>query len=556
MTDSVVVDAVALLRSGLRCVPPTHPDVAPTVPVARTPPWLSYRPPLVATLVAAALVGAYLLAPLMGGDLSAQLARADFAGRNPLTPVDLSWFGGFQPFGYSLWTPWVMAGIGVRLTGALATVVATALATRLMQRGDARRPTWGGVVAAVTLTSNLAEGRVTFACGVVFGLAALLCIGRSRAGLVAAAFLAGAASPVAALLLGVCAVALLTHRRSADGILPTRRRAIEAGLLIIGAGVPAGVLSLVFSDPGRGLFSPNDALRAIAMSVLVAVITYRRPLIRNAAWLGALMVLVLWLLPTPVGVSAARLTLLFGIPVVVAFIRLPRLLVPLAVAVAVLVQSPITIGTLTAAGDPATRSGYYQPLQAELNRLGPLTGRIEVPELTGHWEAAHLGGTMPLARGWLRQTDIGQNNDVFYAHPPNADTYRQFLDRSATEYVAVADAPATFYGRRETALIRTGLPYLHPVWSNPHWTLYSVDQAVPIVAAPGRLVRTDDSTLVLDAPPDTTLSISLRWFDWLSLAGPAGSCIDDRDSSVDLRTGSGGQVTLSSRLVGASGHCR
>ena len=122
---------------------------------------------LVGLLTAATIGIGYLLAPLMGGDLSAQLARADFATAFPLTPVDLQWFGGFLPFGYSTWVPWVMGVIGVRLTGVLATVVATWLTARLFVRTGARRATWGAAAAAITLGSNLIEGRVTFACGIV-----------------------------------------------------------------------------------------------------------------------------------------------------------------------------------------------------------------------------------------------------------------------------------------------------------------------------------------------------------------------------------------------------
>ena len=42
------------------------------------------------------------LRPDSGTDLAAQLARASFARSAPLTPVDLSWYGGMHPFGYSV----------------------------------------------------------------------------------------------------------------------------------------------------------------------------------------------------------------------------------------------------------------------------------------------------------------------------------------------------------------------------------------------------------------------------------------------------------------------
>ena len=60
---------------------------------------------------------------------------------------------------------------------------------------------------------------------------------------------------------------------------------------------------------------------------------------------------------------------------------------------------------ITGAGKPVTRAAYFQPLADELRRLGPLSGRVEVPELTGHWDAAYLARSVPMARGWLRQTD-------------------------------------------------------------------------------------------------------------------------------------------------------
>jgi len=179
------------------------------------------RPELIATAVAAVLAIAYLLAPLMGDDLSAQLARADFAAYHSYTPIDLRWFGGTLPFGYSLWVPQVMAVIGTRLLGALAAVVATWLTTRLMRTVAAARPTAGGIAAAVCQASNLIEGRIAFAAGAACGLAALLAIvgiARLRRPAAAiAALLAAAASPVAALLLWLCAAVALTRQRDSGG---------------------------------------------------------------------------------------------------------------------------------------------------------------------------------------------------------------------------------------------------------------------------------------------------------------------------------------------------
>ena len=507
---------------------------------------------LVGVFVSLTIGVGYLLAPLMGGDLSAQLARADFATAYPLTPVALQWFGGFLPFGYSTLVPWVMGTIGVRLTGVLATVVATWLTARLFVRTAARRATWGATAAAITLGSNLIEGRVTFACGIACGLAALLTISRRGvprriwAGVLA--FLAGAASPVAALLLAVCATPLLA-----------RRRFVDAAALLVSV-VPAVILSLLFADPGHALFSANDALRAIAISVIVAAIVPVAE-IRIGAIVGAGLVLVLFLVSTPVGVSSARLTLLFAIPVITAYGAVKGRWVALVVAIAVLAQPPITLGTLRNAGSDATQASYYQPLLDQIAAAGPLTGRVEVPELIGHWEAYYVAGRIPIARGWLRQTDIGRNHDVFYGQRPNAQSYQAFLQRTATQYVAVADAPATYYARREIQLIDAGLPYLREVWRSAHWRLYAVDGATAIVSSPGILVAQDAAHITLDAPPGSLLQLRLRWWRWLTLDGEPGACIEQSDVGVALRVGNLGSSTsryvISSSLTSRSGrgHC-
>jgi hypothetical protein len=110
--------------------------------------------------------------------LSAQIARADFARDHPLALIDFRWFGGTLPFGYSLWTPFLMAVIGAKITGALAAVGSVAIFSRLLVVAEAPHALLGGMTATVSLAANLIEGRTTFAGGVVFGLAAVLALTR------------------------------------------------------------------------------------------------------------------------------------------------------------------------------------------------------------------------------------------------------------------------------------------------------------------------------------------------------------------------------------------
>jgi hypothetical protein len=532
------------------------------VPGARPP----RRPALIATAVAAVLAISYLAAPLMGGDLSAQLARADFAGAHPLGLVDLRWFGGTLPFGYSLWVPQVMAWLGPRVVGAIAAVAATWITTRLLQRAGAARPTAGGVAAAICQASNLAEGRIAFAAGLAFGLAALLLLTdavntvntantanaseprlRSRYALAAvAALLAGAANPVAALLLWLCAAVALIQRRIK-----------AAAVLLIASAIPVVIISGVFADGGRQLFNPVDALRAALASVLVAVFVPRRHrAVRLGALLGLVMVVAAYLLPTAVGGNAIRLTLLFAVPVVAAFVDWRWWAAVLAVIATAVVQSPVTLGTLTGAGAPATRASYYTPLLNEIRAQGPLTGRVEVPELTGHWEAVYVARQLPLARGWLRQVDTELNGNVFYDHKPTAADYKSWLATNAVQYVAVPDARLTFYGKREASLIATTLPYLDDVWHDRNWTLYRVANPVPIVEAPGTLISENADSITFTAPAGKDVRLNVRWFRWLSVDPAGGSCITRDGDAVIFRAGPGATTrhVLSSSLHPDS-HC-
>jgi hypothetical protein len=507
-------------------------------------------PPTTATVIAVALAIAYLLAPLMGGDLSAQLARADFARAHPLTLIDLRWFGGTQPFGYSLWVPALMAIVPARVVGAVAAVISTGLTTRLLQRAGAARPVIGGVAAAVCQVSNLAEGRIAFAAGMAFGLAALdLVIGeyRWRRPLAAiAVFIAGAANPVAALFLGLCAL-----------VAAARRRFRDAAVLLVPGAIAVAVIAGVFSDGGRQVFNSTDALRAGLVGLFVAaVVPLRHQAVRLGALLSAVMVMAAYLLPTPVGGNAIRLGLLFAVPVVAAFVDWRWWVAALTIVAAVVIQTPVTLGTLTGAGSPATRASYYAPLLAELKSQGQLTGRVEVPEENGHWEADYVAKQVPLARGWLRQLDTKLNGDVFYKHKPTATSYRAFLDDNAVEYVAVPDSRLTFYGKRESTLINGGLGYLDQIWKNDHWTLYRVTSAVPIVESPGRVLSLTADRITFSAPADTDVKLNVRWLGWLNTATTGGACIRRDGDDVLYRTGSGPDTThvLDSSLT-ASGHC-
>jgi len=514
----------------------------------------SYRHALIATGIGALLAWGFLLLPPMNSDLAAQLARADFASRYPISIIDFRWFGGTVEYGYTLWASALMAHLGTKVTGALAAVIGTWYTTRLLNRLRPSNAVLGGVAAAVTQVANVVEGRITFACGLTCGLIAITLFTTQRVprwlavGLaVLFSLLSGGASPVAALLLWV-----------AGGVALLLRRPLAAAVLIVPSGITAAIISVIFGDGGHQPFTFFDAFRSFAALVIVlAAVPRRCRAIRLGAGIGILLVVAAFVLPTPVGSNATRLSLLFALPVVVAFIHWrSRTLTVLAVLTVAVLQLPVAISTVASTGRVSGYSAYYNPVIYEIFSRGPLTGRVEVPEMAGHWDSVYLARGVPLARGWLRQTDVRLNDAVFYKRKPTPATYRTFLTDNAVQYVALPDAELTQYGRNERVLITAGLPYLSPIWHNAHWTLYEVRDASPLVDPPGRVISQQPDAVVVSLPADQAIRIRLRWYRWLGMeSSDKRACITQDGLYVLLRTGNGGNYTFNSRFPIGTGHC-
>jgi len=489
----------------------------------------------VASVVALVLSVAWWLAPTMGTDTSAQFGHAEFFARHGFALIDFSWYGGTQPLGYSVVSPPVMALLGLGLTGVLTAVASTALLTWLLVRTGLPHPLLGGLAAAVTMTGNLVSGRLTFALGVTFGLAALAVLVTTwRRPLVlslaaAGALLSGATSPVAGLFTGVAAAALL---------LATKRR-LDGLVIGIAAAIPMALLPLLFSDGGWMNFSPDDFWRALITTLAVGALALasRHRAIAVGAGITAVGLVAAYVIRTPVGANAIRLTVQFALPLALAMLDVraswrPRLVKGAAlVAVAALLtwwQPPVNTGDLADAGSPSAEASFYAPLLAELDARGPV-GRIEIPPTRDYWEAAHVAAEVPLARGWLRQLDI-ERDPLFFDDLPggqrgtgvplDAEGYRAWLLDTGVSYVAVPDTGFSWVGRAEAALIAGGLPYLRQVWTSPDWVLYEVDGATGVVSAPATLVSSHADGLTFDAPQAGDYLVRVRPLRWLDVNGP------------------------------------
>ena len=499
---------------------------------------------VVGLAVAGLLAVVWLLLPPTGSDLSAQVAHADFARDHLWTPVDLRWFGGTGWLGYSVLVPPVMAGVGVRVVGVVATVASAGLLGLLLSRCRVPRPRAGAAVGALCLAANLVVGRLTFAVGAAAALVTLLAVTwqhRSRWFVLAVGpLVAWAASPLAALFLGVAAAALVLQGRG------SRR---EGGVL--GAAVLLALAVSAWLGQGGYMPAPVDrGLAGMTACVLLAVVTRYR-LGRVGALLAAAGIALAVTLRTPVGMNALRLPELFVPAVAVATSRLPMRWVVPAVVAAVCWLPPLTSDDITAIGEPSNASSYYGELTSELQRL-PLNGRVEIPPTLQRWEAVYVADRVPLARGWMTQLDDGYNS-LFFDGVVDASSYRRWLRDNAVQYVAVSDAATAEAGRAETALVNGGLPYLDRVWAGKHWTVYRVIPAGSVVTG-ARLVSQDATSVTFRVVGGArTVLARVRWSRWLTLAGPGG-CLRRQGTWTAVEVQRPGTYRLGSALAPGRDH--
>jgi hypothetical protein len=528
-------------------------------------------PAAAAGVVALALSVAYLLAPPMGTDLSAQVARAGFFARYGAAPIDFGWYGGESQFGYSLLTAPLGALLGPRPVGAVAAVVSAVAFAYLLSRWHAHRPLLGGVLGALVLVANLVSGRTTFAVGTAFGLLALCAVSASRPGrivrLILAAGLAGLAtwaSPLAGLFIGLAGGALLLAglARRPDGRWYADQRLAESLVLCLAPAAALVPMTVLFSNGGVQPFTADSMRANVALAAVAFVLVpTRHRTLRVGAVLTVALLLAAFYLPSPVGSNALRLPMLFALPVVGAFATLDRRWLAAAGVALVWWQSPVVVSDLTRVGSVETRAAFYRPLTDELARRAPV-GRVEVVPLRDHWETVYVAAAVPLARGWERQADV-ERNPLFYRARLDPGDYQAWLRRNAVSYVALApDSEPDTYGRQEAALVGTVPPFLHEVWRDGVWRLYAVTDAAPLVDGPGRLVdgpgRLVDGpgrlvrssptavTLTTDVPGDVLVRV--RWSRWMSLDGPGGCVAPAADGWTTVRVSRPGEYRLSSGL--------
>lgn len=495
----------------------------------------------VTAVVAAALGVGLLLLPPSGTDVAAQVARTAFAAAHPTAAVDLRWYGGVLPAAYSVLAPYLQALVGVRVAGSLAAAVSAVLVAVLLVRWRVRRPLAASLFAAVALAADVVSGRTSFAIGLTFALATLVAVPRRsrstwarprRAVWVPCILLAAATtltSPVAAVFLGlVCVVGAL------------RRPALLAPA--VGAGVPLLAIAVLFPEPGRMPFAWHVAWPVLLACLAVALLCRPAP-VRLTALAYAAGVLVVYVVPGPVGSNVERLAVLFAGPVVVACARAPRVLLLPLVAVLAWWTLLVPSRDLRAVPAVATERAASERLVGVLQGLGPVTGRVEVVPFLDHGESAVVADAWPLARGWERQVEV-LRDPVFYGGRLTPERYRAWLDAWSVQYVALGRHRHDWSTGGELALLAHPPAWLVPVHRDAEWTVWRVADSRPIVAAPGRLVAVDPARLVIDVPGAARVPVDIRWSRWLTVSG--GACLQRAGDEVAVVTRGPGRVTISS----------
>jgi len=192
-------------------------------------------------------------------------------------------------------------------------------------------------------------------------------------------------------------------------------------------------------------------------------------------------------------------------------------------------------------GGLQTSRAFTASLHAELLRNPSIVDhRVELVDASLHWPSTYLLPDVMVARGWERQIDEATNPEFYGRAPLTAATYRSFLDRNAVSLVAVAGGVPLDYGvLSEAVLIDDGLPYLTRIWSDAHWTLYSVVQPTPLVSAPATVIGHSDTGVTIQAPSAGQYVLRMRWSPYLVVSG--GS----------IRRGPGNNCTVALQTSGA-----
>ena len=507
-----------------------------------SPPMLQSKPLRPEWLPAVALSSALALLMLLWsppvGDLAAQVFRTELFEQAGLAIWNGSWYGGHYTLTYSVLFPPLAALLGPQVVGMLAVVSSSYLFDRLVRDRWGVEARWATLWFAAGVVTLLADGQLTFALGVAFGLASLRALQTGRGALaVVAAAACALGSPVAAAFLAGVVIAGVAER----GTRPPRAALAVAGLALALTVIP----NLAFPEPGQFPFEFSSYI-AIPLWCGGALFVIRglpeERQLRRVLLGYVLAATAIWLVPNAMGGNAVRLGALFGGPVLAAVVlsRRPRVspwLLGLVLVAGLYWQLTASVNQIArSVGDPATAAEYFDPAANWLRAHGGEGMRIEVPPTANHWESAFLAPSFELARGWLRQLDTTRD-DVFYGDDKLTDAaYSDWLRHNAISYVALPDAALDYSSVAERRLILAEPEYLSLRFSSAHWRIYEVRNPKPLVAPLGagaaELLWVGRQGFALDVKRPGEFLVRVNFTPYWSIARGSGCILRRGDWTV------------------------
>lgn len=495
------------------------------------------RHPALLTLVVGLGV---LLLPVSGPDLPAAEYRTELARQHGLLAFDSSWYGGHSPIGYSVLFPLLAALVGVALTGLLAAVLSSWAAGRLVPEQGLAGARWCRLSFAVATCADLVVGRLPFALGLALGMVALVLL-RDHRLFWAAAAAAGCslASPLAGFFLLLIGVVWLGRVRWRE-------------LLVLSPAVLGSLIAAPYGGGGGRFPFPAGTFLALACFVVLGLVFVPRThvLVRRGLVAYAITATALFVVPNPIGGNITRLGTLVAVPLALYVLLSSRRrawLLALAVPLAVWQLAPVTGAVAASAQDPSRSPAYYTGLLDYLHHQPDSSGRLEIPFTREHWEADYVAEQYPLARGWDRQLDL-QHNQVLYA-PLTSRSYHRWVDQNAVDLIALPDVPLDSSGRYEAALLRRGLPWVTPVWSDAHWQVWRVRNSVPLVSGPASMLAQTVSTATLDVTAPGWVTLRIRYSSVWRTQDPTMCVQADPQGWIEFYAVNPGIVTLDTGLL-------
>jgi hypothetical protein len=494
--------------------------------------------------VASAACVAFVLADLHPVDLAASTYRADLFAEHGFALWNGNWYGGHYTLSYSVLAPpltWLLGSVPLAIASALAS---TALFQAIGRRHFGPDALAGSVWFALTAGTLVFHGRVTFAAGVAFGLAAVLALQRGHERLaVVGAVLCGLTSPVAALFMALAGVSTA---------LADRRRVGYA--LAAAALVPVLLIQVAFPEGGQQPYRGEDLVWLLtSCAIFLILMPKRERALRLGAWLYGLGGIAAYVLNTPLGNNVCRLAPLLAGPLILCALGSDRsgtrrhvmAVAALLGLLAFFGWRPVAQDVRKVQADPVVEPSYYRPLLAFLDRAGGPPFRVEIPFTQAHWEAAEVARRFPLARGWERQLD-GTRDALFYSGVLNRVTYGTWLAEHGVRFVAVASGKPDWSSYKERALIETGLPYLKPVWRSKEWRVYEVALPHAILIPQGnasmRLASLGTEQLSIDVTRPGEASVKVHWSPYWRASG---GCVERDGQWTRVIARRPGRLTMS-----------